>query len=91
LAGLFSNLGKVVRNNNNPAQYQELAEVQYNDDSIRYVDLERSYFSHPYNHVGAAVLHSWGIAELLVEAVCQHIDVEAKDVNPDALLLAAIT
>ncbi|MDY0211401.1 MAG: HDOD domain-containing protein [Desulfuromonadaceae bacterium] len=91
LSGLFSNLGKVVRNNNNPAEYQELAEAQYNDGNTRFVDLERSYFSHPYNHVGAAVLHSWGIAELLVESVCQHIDVEMDSVNPDALLLAAVT
>lgn len=91
LAGLFSNLGKVVRNNNNPAEYQALAEAQYNDGSSRYVDLELSYFLHPYNHVGAAVLHSWGIAELLVEAVCQHIDVEAENADPSTLLLAAVT
>ncbi len=91
LAGLFSNLGKIVRNNNNPAEYQALIEAQYNDGNARYVDLERSYFSYPYNQVGAAVLHSWGIAELLVEAVCQHIDAEADNVNPDVLILAAVT
>ncbi len=91
LAGLFSNLGKVVRNNNNPAEFQELAQALYNDGSARYVELERSYFSHPYNHVGAAVLHSWGIAELLVEAVCKHIDVVEDNVDPDSLILAAVT
>ncbi|MGM0415484.1 MAG: HDOD domain-containing protein [Thermodesulfobacteriota bacterium] len=91
LSGLFSNLGKVVRNNNDPEEYQELVEALYNDGSIKYIDLEQNYFTHPYNHVGAAVLHSWGIAELLVEAVSQHIDVKGDEADADVLLLAAIT
>lgn len=91
LAGLFSNLGKVVRNNNNPDEYQELAEVLYNDGSSKYVEVEQNYFTHPYNHVGAAVLHSWEIAELLVEAVCLHVDVADDGADADVLLLAAIT
>jgi len=91
LSGLFSNLGKVVRNNNNPEEYQELVEALYNEGTSKYIDLEQNYFTHPYNHVGAAVLHSWGIAELLVEAVCRHIDVVCDDADADVLLLAAIT
>jgi HD-like signal output (HDOD) protein len=91
LAGLFSNLGKVVRNNNNPEEYQELVEALYNDDTSKYIDLEKNYFTHPYNHVGAAVLHAWEIAELLVEAVCHHVDLASDDVDSDVLLLAAIT
>jgi HD-like signal output (HDOD) protein len=84
LSGLFSNLGKVVRNNNNPEAYQELVEALYNEGTSK-------YFTPPYNHVGAAVLYSWGIAELLVEAVCRHIEVASDDVDADILLLAAIT
>ncbi|MGC9518570.1 MAG: HDOD domain-containing protein [Desulfuromonadaceae bacterium] len=94
LAGLFSNLGKVVRNNNNPVEYQELVEALYNDGTSKYIDLEKNYFTHPYNHVGAAVLHAWEIAELLVEAVCRHVDLASDDEDADAadvLLLAAIT
>ncbi len=90
LAGLFSNLGKVVRNNNNPDEYQKLTEALYNDGSNKYVELEHNYFPHPYNHVGAAVLHSWGIAELLVEVVRRHVDVDQVDADADVLLLAAI-
>jgi HD-like signal output (HDOD) protein len=91
LTGLFSNLGKVVRNNNNPEEYQELVEALYNDGTSKYTDMEMNYFVHPFNHVGAAVLHSWGIADLLVEAVCRHIDVSGDGADEDVLLLAAIT
>jgi HD-like signal output (HDOD) protein len=95
LAGLFSNLGKVVRNNNNPVEYQELVEALYNDGTSKYIDLEKNYFTHPYNHVGAAVLHAWEIAELLVEAVCRHVDLAGGDdadaADAEVLLLAAIT
>jgi len=91
LTGLFSNLGKVVRNNNNPNAYQELVEALYNEGNSTYAELEQNYFAHPYNHVGAAVLHSWGIAELLVEAVCRHVDVEREGADADVLLLAAIS
>jgi HD-like signal output (HDOD) protein len=95
LAGLFSNLGKVVRNNNNPLEYQELVEALYNDGTSKYIDLEKNYFTHPYNHVGAAVLHAWEIAELLVEAVCRHVDLAGGDdadaADAEVLLLAAIT
>jgi HD-like signal output (HDOD) protein len=95
LAGLFSNLGKVVRNNNNPLEYQELVEALYNDGTSKYIDLEKNYFTHPYNHVGAAVLHAWGIAELLVEAVSRHVDLASDDdadaADAEVLLLAAIT
>lgn len=92
LAGLFSNLGKIVRNNNNPEEYQELVESLYNAESSKYTDLEPNYFNHPYYHVGAAVLHSWGIADLLVEAVSHHLDVDAlDDAEGDVSLLAAIT
>lgn len=91
LSGLFSNLGKVVRNNNNPDEYQELVEALYNEGTNRYIDMEQNYFTYPYNQVGAAVLHSWGIAELLVEAVCLHIDVANAEADADVLLLAAIT
>lgn len=69
LAGLFSNLGKIIRNNNEPERYRELVEAVYNgagDFSI----LELEVFAVPYTMVGAAVLHSWKIAPLLVESVC---------------------
>lgn len=68
LAGLFSNLGKIIRNNNEPERYRELVEAVYNGASD-YSSLELEVFSVPYTTVGAAVLHSWRIAPLLVDSV----------------------
>ncbi len=69
LAGLFSNLGKIIRNNNEPERYRELVEAVYNGAGD-YSTLELEVFSVPYTTVGAAVLHSWKIAPLLVDSVC---------------------
>lgn len=80
LAGLFSNLGKVIRNNNDPDQYRELVEAVYNGAGD-YLMLEQEAFDAPYSVVGAAVLHAWKIAPLLVEAVHHHIDLNSADVK----------
>jgi len=78
LAGLFSNLGKIIRNNNEPEQYRELVEAVYNGAGD-YSTLEVEVFSVPYSSVGAAVLHSWKIAELLVESVCCQNQLDAAE------------
>ncbi|OQY19762.1 MAG: hypothetical protein B6I36_03210 [Desulfobacteraceae bacterium 4572_35.1] len=78
LAGLFSNLGKIVRNNNDGEQYRELVEAVYNGAGD-YLTLEREIFNAPYSTVGAAVLYSWKIAPLLVEAVNHHINFGSVD------------
>ncbi|MCK9173286.1 MAG: HDOD domain-containing protein [Desulfuromonas sp.] len=90
LAGLFSNLGKVVRNNNQPERYRELIEAVYNDERLDYLALESEYFDYPYYQVGAAVLNAWQIAPLLVEAVCYHrVLPPAGTVTEEVRLLAA--
>jgi HD-like signal output (HDOD) protein len=88
LAGLFSNLGKVVRNNNDPERYRELVEAVYNGAGD-YSMLEREVFSTPYSIVGAAVLSSWKIASLLVEAVHCHLALDETQ-ERSVLDLAAI-
>lgn len=93
LAGLFSNLGKVVQNNNQREQYQELVEAVYNDPDADYAVLEKEYFDYPYQIVGAAVLNSWQIAPLLVNAVACHVDLECgscEEVEQVQLLAATI-
>jgi len=88
LAGLFSNLGKIIRNNNDPEQYRELVEAVYNGAGD-YLMLEQEVFDVPYSVVGAAVLHSWKIAPLLVEAVHHHIDLNSSD-NKEVRDLSAV-
>ncbi|MDY0190471.1 MAG: HDOD domain-containing protein [Desulfuromonas sp.] len=88
LAGLFSNLGKIIRNNNDPERYRELVEAVYNGAGD-YLMLEQEVFDVPYSVVGAAVLHSWKIAPLLVEAVHHHIDLNSSD-NKEVRDLSAV-
>lgn len=89
LAGLFGNLGKIVRNNNNAERYRELIEAVYNGAGD-YLTLEREVFRSPFYLVGAAVLSSWKIAPLLVEAVrCQMSLVEASEMDKEVRDLAA--
>lgn len=78
LAGLFSNLGKIIRNNNEPERYRELVEAVYNGAGD-YSTLEVEVFSVPYTMVGAAVLHSWKIAPLLVDSVCFQNNLDEAD------------
>ena len=90
LAGLFSNLGKTIRNNNDPEQYRELVEAVYNGAG-EYLILEQEVFTNPYYRVGAAVLNSWKIAPLLVEAVNHQIDFDdSSDVDNEIIELAAV-
>lgn len=90
LAGLFSNLGKTVRNNNDSEQYRELIEAVYNGAGD-YLTLEKEVFTNPYYRVGAAVLNSWQIAPLLVEAINHQSDLgESSDVDFEIVELAAI-
>ncbi|MEA3465570.1 MAG: HDOD domain-containing protein [Thermodesulfobacteriota bacterium] len=89
LVGLFSNLGKIIRNNNEPERYRELVEAVYNGAGD-YLTLEQEVFSSPYSKVGAAVLYSWEIAPLLVESVRCQMDVhsaEDKEVSDLAALV----
>ncbi len=88
LAGLFSNLGKIVRNNNDPERYRELVEAVYNGAGD-YLTLEEEVFSVPYSTVGAAVLSSWKIAPLLVEAVHCQMDMSLAE-DEDVANLAAV-
>ena len=88
LAGLFSNLGKIIRNNNDPERYRELVEAVYNGAGD-YLTLEQEVFSAPYSMVGAAVLNSWEIAPLLVEAVHCHMDLQGVE-DKEVTDLAAI-
>ena len=88
LAGLFANLGKVIRNNNDPERYRELVEAVYNGAGD-YFTLEQEVFTAPYSVVGAAVLSSWEIAPLLVYAVHYHISVEGTN-DKEVLDLAAV-
>lgn len=78
LAGLFSNLGKIIRNNNEPERYRELVEAVYNGAGD-YSTLELEVFAVPYTTVGAAVLHSWKIAPLLVDSVCFQNNLEEAE------------
>ena len=89
MVGLFSNLGKIVRNNNDSERYQELIEAVYNGAGD-YLTLEQEVFSNPYNLVGAAVLDSWKIAPLLVEAVHHQMDFDEVDIDHDVATLSAI-
>ena len=88
LAGLFSNLGKIVRNNNDPERYRELVEAVYNGAGD-YLTLEEEVFSVPYSIVGAAVLSSWKIAPLLVEAVHCQMDLTMAE-DEEVVGLAAV-
>nr|WP_320050674.1 HDOD domain-containing protein [uncultured Desulfuromonas sp.] len=89
MVGLFSNLGKIVRNNNDSERYQELIEAVYNGAGD-YLTLEQEVFSNPYNLVGAAVLDSWKIAPLLVEAVHHQMDFDEVDIDQDVSTLSAV-
>lgn len=90
LGGLFSNLGKIVRNNNDPEQYRELVEAVYNGAGD-YLTLEQEVFTNPYYRVGAAVLDSWQIAPLLVEAVNHQFDLSNDAaLEPEVSELAAV-
>lgn len=88
LAGLFSNLGKIIRNNNDPERYREVVEAVYNGAGD-YLALEQEVFSSPYSMVGAAVLQSWEIAPLLVEAVHCQMDLTIAE-DKEVTDLAAI-
>jgi HD-like signal output (HDOD) protein len=89
MVGLFSNLGKIVRNNNDTERYQDLVEAVYNGAG-EYLVLEQEVFSNPYHLVGAAVLDSWKIASLLVEAVHHQMDFNTADVGSDVANLSAL-
>ncbi|EAT14193.1 HDOD domain-containing protein [Desulfuromonas acetoxidans] len=89
MAGLFSNLGKIVRNNNDSERYQELVEAVYNGAGD-YLTLEQEVFSNPYSLVGAAVLDSWKIAPLLVEVVHHQMDFDQVDIDNDIAGLSAV-
>jgi HD-like signal output (HDOD) protein len=89
MVGLFSNLGKIVRNNNDTERYQDLVEAVYNGAG-EYLVLEQEVFSNPYHLVGAAVLDSWKIASLLVEAVHHQMDFNTADVDSDVANLSAL-
>lgn len=80
LAGLFRHIGKVVRNNNDPAAFSELMQSFYNGEGT-YDELEQQRF--PYGHaaVGAAVLEKWNFSRPLIESTLHHGDLDISSAD----------
>jgi len=73
LGGLFHNIGKVVRNNNNADEFRQIVEAEYNGEGS-FSKLELNYFDHAHTVVGAAVLEKWNFATGLIQCALHHND-----------------
>lgn len=90
LAGLFSNIGMIVRNNNQPELFQQVLEEAYNT-GYSYLALEPGYFDYSYCDVGAAVLEHWNFAPVIIDAVRYHGHLQfAADTVGEVQQLAAL-
>jgi HD-like signal output (HDOD) protein len=81
MAGLMSNVGEVVANNDNPKLYQEIFDVarRRGDDGTLQKRLAYSF-----TELGAAVLSSWNFSLLLVTSLfyADCADLEGDEHNP---------
>lgn len=73
LVGLFHDLGKVIMHAKDPAKFQSLVQLCYNDD-LPFAEVESTLYPYTHAEVGGYVLRQWNFPESLVVAVERHHD-----------------
>ena len=87
LLGLLHDIGKVVLGASCPEEYQRLW-VTHRENSAAMVDAESRIFGADHAHVGAFLLHLWGLPEEVAIAVQMHHSMGAVETNRFTPLLA---
>lgn len=71
LGGLFHDIGKIIMNTMNSAQFQDVTQRCYND-GLSFEDAERQVFSYTHSEVGGLVIKKWNFPDMLMRAVLNH-------------------
>lgn len=73
LAGLFSNIGRIIMNNHNREQYRQIAEAESLGEAAAH-QLETDLYQFTHAEIGAAVLDRWNFPSTLVQSILHHHD-----------------
>jgi len=89
LAGLFSNIGRIIMNNHSRACYRQIADAEALGEAAS-MQLERDFFQFNHAEIGAAVLDRWNFPDELVKCILHHHDLRLPpDCREETMTLAA--
>lgn len=71
LGGLFHDIGKIIMNTMNSAQFQDAMMRCYND-GVTFAEAERQVYSYTHSEVGGLVIKKWNFPDMLMHAVLNH-------------------
>ena len=71
LGGLFHDIGKIIMNNMNSLQFQEVMQRCYND-GLTFEDAEQRVYTFTHSEVGGMVIKKWNFPDMLMHAVLNH-------------------
>jgi putative nucleotidyltransferase with HDIG domain len=71
LGGLFHDIGKIIMNTMDHAQFHDVMQRCYND-GLSFEDAERLVYSYTHSEVGGLVIKKWNFPDMLMHAVLNH-------------------
>ncbi|MDD2734372.1 MAG: HDOD domain-containing protein [Desulfuromonadaceae bacterium] len=71
LGGLFHDIGKIIMNTMDHAQFQDVMQRCYND-GLSFEDAEQRVYSYTHSEVGGLVIKKWNFPDMLMHAVLNH-------------------
>jgi len=78
LVGLFHDIGKVIMHAKDPAKFQALVQLCYNEERP-FAEVESTMYPYTHPEVGGYVIRQWNFPEALVVAVERHHDLAFPD------------
>lgn len=82
LGGLFHDIGKIIMNNMDSKQFQDVMQRCYND-GLSFEEAERQVYPYTHSEVGGLVIKKWNFPDMLMHAVLNHHAFEFAD-NEDS-------
>jgi putative nucleotidyltransferase with HDIG domain len=71
LGGLFHDIGKIIMNTMDHAQFHDVMQRCYND-GLSFEDAEQRVYSYTHSEVGGLVIKKWNFPDMLMRAVLNH-------------------
>ncbi|PNU20848.1 hypothetical protein C2E25_05540 [Geothermobacter hydrogeniphilus] len=90
LAGLFSNIGRIIMNNHSREQYRRIADAEVLGESASH-QLEKELYQFTHAEIGAAVLDRWNFPATLVQCILHHHDFALPDDCPEEVCTLTAT
>jgi HD-like signal output (HDOD) protein len=80
LGGLFHDIGKIIMNTMNSAQFQDAMMRCYND-GLTFEEAEQQVYPYTHSEVGGLVIKKWNFPDMLMHAVLNHHTFDFMEVD----------